>query len=210
MDRAGADLACRSRASTIPGAIIQDCCGLLDALAIPIGRLEGANIATVAIARRLLARSFHILTLLEAQKASEKVITGRARVFAGACNTAVELTEQPGVRTPPSCGPTFGGPNGCMGANSATSSGPSPPHDPVPQPTPPPANPSPPAGHPFMPLTGPDHMGAQTAPASTQRTIRPCLVNSRSGFESLPPGPNQQMRSVGSGSLRTASAWGTR
>jgi transposase len=43
---------------------------------------RGRNIATVAIARRLLARSFHILTQLEAQKASEKVITGCARVFA--------------------------------------------------------------------------------------------------------------------------------
>jgi transposase len=32
--------------------------------------------------RRLLARSFHILTQLEAAPAPEKVITGRARVFA--------------------------------------------------------------------------------------------------------------------------------
>ena len=43
---------------------------------------RGRNIATVAIARRLLARSFHILTQLEAQKASEKAPTGCARVFA--------------------------------------------------------------------------------------------------------------------------------
>ena len=37
---------------------------------------RGRNIATVAIARRLLARSFHILTQLEAQKASEKASPG--------------------------------------------------------------------------------------------------------------------------------------
>ena len=43
---------------------------------------RGRNIATVAIARLLLARSFHILTQLEAQKASEKASTGRARVSA--------------------------------------------------------------------------------------------------------------------------------
>jgi len=128
----------------IPRAIIQDCCGLLDALAIPIGRLEGEitglakpdprvqalmalpgigkltaqgspwvrwvlqeaaqtakksplfadtdgqlahrrgrNIATVAVARRLLARCFHILKQLEVPpESSEKARTGRARVFA--------------------------------------------------------------------------------------------------------------------------------
>jgi transposase len=43
-------------------------------------RRRGKNIATVAIARRLLARAFHILSQLEA--ASEKATTGRARVFA--------------------------------------------------------------------------------------------------------------------------------
>jgi transposase len=42
---------------------------------------RGKNIATVAIARRLLARSFHILKQLEAAP-PEKAITGRARVFA--------------------------------------------------------------------------------------------------------------------------------
>jgi transposase len=47
-----------------------------------LARRRGANIATVAIARRLLARSFHILTQLEAQKVSEKATTGRARVCA--------------------------------------------------------------------------------------------------------------------------------
>jgi len=47
-----------------------------------LARRRGSHIATVAIARRLLARCFHILTELEAQKASEKATTGRARVFA--------------------------------------------------------------------------------------------------------------------------------
>ena len=48
-----------------------------------LARRRGKNIATVAIARRLLARSFHILTQLEdQQKPSEKAPTGRARVFA--------------------------------------------------------------------------------------------------------------------------------
>jgi transposase len=48
-----------------------------------LARRRGKNIATVAIARRLLARSFHILTELEAQqKPSEKASTGRARVSA--------------------------------------------------------------------------------------------------------------------------------
>jgi len=42
---------------------------------------RGRSIATVAIARRLLARSFHILKQLEAAP-PEKAITGRARVFA--------------------------------------------------------------------------------------------------------------------------------
>jgi transposase len=45
-------------------------------------RRRGKNIATVAIARRLLARAFHILSQLEATSASEKAPTGRARVFA--------------------------------------------------------------------------------------------------------------------------------
>ena len=45
-----------------------------------LARRRGKNIATVAIARRLLARSFHILTQLEAT--SEKAGTGRARVSA--------------------------------------------------------------------------------------------------------------------------------
>ncbi len=48
-----------------------------------LARRRGKNIATVAIARRLLARCFHILTQLEAQQNTpEKASTGRARVFA--------------------------------------------------------------------------------------------------------------------------------
>ena len=42
-------------------------------------RRRGRHIATVAIARRLLARCFHILTQLEAQYASEKADMNRAR-----------------------------------------------------------------------------------------------------------------------------------
>ena len=45
-----------------------------------LSRRRGNHIATTAIARRLLARSFHILTQLEAT--SEKAGTGRARVSA--------------------------------------------------------------------------------------------------------------------------------
>ena len=45
-----------------------------------LARRRGNNIATTAIARRLLARSFHLLTQLEAT--SEKAGTGRARVSA--------------------------------------------------------------------------------------------------------------------------------
>ena len=55
-----------------------------------IAHRRGKQIATVAIARRLLARCFHILTELEVT--TEKVTTGRARISACACNTAVELT----------------------------------------------------------------------------------------------------------------------
>jgi transposase len=47
-----------------------------------LARRRGKNIATVAIARRLLARSFHILSQLEEASAPEKATTGRARVSA--------------------------------------------------------------------------------------------------------------------------------
>jgi transposase len=48
-----------------------------------LARRRGTNIATTAIARRLLARSFHILKQLEAQQnPPEKASTGRARVSA--------------------------------------------------------------------------------------------------------------------------------
>jgi transposase len=47
-----------------------------------LARRRGKNIATTAIARRLLARSFHILSQLEEASASEKAGTGRARVSA--------------------------------------------------------------------------------------------------------------------------------
>ena len=48
-----------------------------------LARRRGDNIATVAIARRLLARCFHILTQLEAQKAPQKALPG-APAFAHA------------------------------------------------------------------------------------------------------------------------------
>jgi hypothetical protein len=47
-----------------------------------LARRRGTHIATTAIARRLLARSFHILTQLETPPAPEKASTGRARVSA--------------------------------------------------------------------------------------------------------------------------------
>lgn len=47
-----------------------------------IVRRRGKQIATVAVACRLLARSFHILKQLQTAPESEKVKTGRARVYA--------------------------------------------------------------------------------------------------------------------------------
>jgi transposase len=47
-----------------------------------LARRRGKNIATVAIARRLLARCFHLLTQLESTPTPEKAIPGRARVSA--------------------------------------------------------------------------------------------------------------------------------
>jgi transposase len=47
-----------------------------------LARRRGKNIATTAIARRLLARSFHLLTQLESTPTPEKASTGRARVSA--------------------------------------------------------------------------------------------------------------------------------
>jgi transposase len=47
-----------------------------------LARRRGNHIATTAIARRLLARSFHILTQLESTPTPEKAGTGRARVSA--------------------------------------------------------------------------------------------------------------------------------
>jgi Transposase IS116/IS110/IS902 family len=82
-----------------------------------LARRRGTQIATVAIARRLLARSFHLLKEVPTAAATTgEGQTGRARVSACACNTAVDLTAQPGpdaivMRTPPrarmgACEPT--------------------------------------------------------------------------------------------------------
>jgi hypothetical protein len=78
-----------------------------------LARCRGTQIATVAVARRLLARCFHILKEVQTTTATGEGQTGRARVSACACSTAVDLTEQPGpdaivMRTPP------WGPNGCV------------------------------------------------------------------------------------------------
>jgi hypothetical protein len=45
-----------------------------------LARRRGGNIATVAIARRLLARSFHILTQLEQASKSDKAYRARSRL----------------------------------------------------------------------------------------------------------------------------------
>jgi len=63
--------------------------------------------------RRLLARCFHILTQLEAQKASEKADTGRARVLHEPATRPPGLTEQPGSGLHRRADPCRG-PNGCM------------------------------------------------------------------------------------------------
>jgi transposase len=110
VDRSRAGLAGRPCLPPTPRGIIEDCCGLLDTLARPIARLEG-EIAALAkpdprvqalmalpgvgkltamtlvaeigdISRRLLARSFHILSQLEEASAPEKATTRRARVSA--------------------------------------------------------------------------------------------------------------------------------
>jgi transposase len=47
-----------------------------------LARRRGNHIATTAIARPLLARSFHLLTQLETAPTPEKAGTGRARVCA--------------------------------------------------------------------------------------------------------------------------------
>jgi hypothetical protein len=57
---------------------------------------RGRNIATVAIARLLLARSFHILTQLEAQKASEKALPGALASLHEPGTRPPVLTEHPG------------------------------------------------------------------------------------------------------------------
>jgi hypothetical protein len=137
---------------------------------------RGRNIAAVAIARRLLARSFHILTQLEAQKASEKASPGALASLHEPGTRPPVLTEQPGSGLHRHVDPTSPGPEWCMRANSATSSGPSPPTNPARsqhhrQPTQ-----ARQRVHPFTPLTGPDHMGARTARASTRWMIHSCLV----------------------------------
>jgi transposase len=67
-----------------PRGIIEDCCGLVDALATPIGRLE-REIATLAKpdprVQTLLARSFHILTQLETAPTHRRRLVPGALAF---------------------------------------------------------------------------------------------------------------------------------
>jgi hypothetical protein len=99
--------------------------------------------------------------------------------FAGACNTAVELTEQPGSGLHRHVDPHLWARMGAweplrdlVWAFTSDSA-----HDHHK-----PANPRSPGGPALArPLTRPDPMGAQTAPASTRWTIPACLVNNRSG-----------------------------
>ena len=85
-----------------------------------LARRRGTNLATTAIARRLLARSFHILIQLEAQPSHRRRLVPGALAFPHAPATRPPgLTEQPGsgltvMRTQI---PVLG-PNGCMRANS--------------------------------------------------------------------------------------------
>ena len=61
-----------------------------------LARRRGRNIATVAIARRLLARSFHILTQLEQASRSEKALPGALASLHEPATRPPVLTEQPG------------------------------------------------------------------------------------------------------------------
>jgi hypothetical protein len=119
-----------------------------------LARRRGANIATVAIARRLLARSFHILTQLEAQKASEKASPGALASLHEPATRPPVLTEQPGSGLHRHADPTS--PGARMGACEPTRDvvPALSPTDFAPQPTPQANQPKPPAGRagPFTPL----------------------------------------------------------
>jgi transposase len=86
---------------------------------------RGRNIATVAVARRLLARCFHILKQLEVPpESSRRPGPGALVSLHEPATRPPVLTEQPGSGLHRHADP-LRGPNGCMRANSATSSGPS-------------------------------------------------------------------------------------
>ena len=125
---------------------------------------RGANIATVAIARRLLARSFHSLTQREQASISEKALPGALASLHAPAPRPPVLTEQPGSGLHRHADPTDRGPNGCRRATSATSSRPSHPLiSPAANTTSSPTQG--PAGGPALPrpLTRPDPMGAMLA-----------------------------------------------
>ena len=88
-----------------------------------LARRRGGNVATVAIARRLLARSFHILTQLEAAPAPEKARPGALASCMSLQHGRLGWVSSP-ARTPPSCDPAPGS-EWCMRVLSATLSGPS-------------------------------------------------------------------------------------
>jgi hypothetical protein len=73
-----------------------------------LARRRGRNIATVAIARRLLARSFHILTQLEAAPAPEKARPGALASLHEPATRPPVLNEQPGSGLHPSGDPAPG------------------------------------------------------------------------------------------------------
>jgi hypothetical protein len=61
-----------------------------------LARRRGTNIATVAIARRLLARSFHILTQLEQHRHRRRPVPGALASLHEPATRPPGLTEQPG------------------------------------------------------------------------------------------------------------------
>jgi hypothetical protein len=76
---------------------------------------RGRQIATVAVARKLLARSLHVLNQIHATTSAEGQPAGCARSAACACNTAVSMTQAARPELPTSCRSSQpGGPNGCL------------------------------------------------------------------------------------------------
>ena len=79
-----------------------------------LARRRGRNLATVAIARRLLARSFHILTQLDQASKSEQARPGALVSLHEPATRPPGLTEQPGSGLYRHGDPSARGPHGCM------------------------------------------------------------------------------------------------